>query len=144
MKDFNEAVKLTGNDRIIEIRKRLEDYADSDIIGIFRSANSYDSSFDFVNVFESDNIGDYIDNPYEVLRATVYGNVSSVYDYLRFNAYGNLESVSENDLFNECLDNIDDMINWLFDGGWRNCDIYAEDYELFDAWDDIDMGIYED
>lgn len=44
---FEEAIRPTNNnDRKAEIKNRLDDYYDEDLLSICQQANSYDGSFD--------------------------------------------------------------------------------------------------
>ena len=141
MLDFDDAIELTAYDeRKAEIESRLADYTDEDLLRLFRDANIYDGSFDFVDAFDSDYIDDYLCDmkPYDIMCRVVFGKVETVNAMFRFNAYGNLESVSEWELRQECRESICDMAAWLVDG-WYNVDgLYEDDKELFEAWDDID------
>lgn len=141
MLDFDKAIRLTSdNDRKAEIVSRLNDYDNDDLIELFRSAFNRDGTFDFIDVFSADDINDVMrdNSPYEILCSVFFGNVTSVNDYLRFNAYRNLESVSEYELYNECVDSIDEMADWLMSNYYHIDSLYSDDYELLDAWDDID------
>lgn len=145
MLDFEKAIRLTGEERKAEIIDRLNDYEGRDLFNICCEAMSYDGSFDFCYAFDAEDIGDYVDtsDPYNFMCRIVFGSVDNVNDMLRFDAYGNLESVSEWELHKECQDRIDEIADWLMDN-WHNVDsLYEEDEELFNAWEDIDRGIYD-
>lgn len=140
MMDFDKAIKLKDEEREKEILARLNDYDDKDLLFICREACSYDGSFDFVDAFDMEDVGDYIDtsDAYGFMCRIVYGNVNMADGMLRHDAYGNLESVNEWDLEEEARDNINDIAYWLMDN-WHNVDcLYSDDEELFDAWDNID------
>lgn len=145
MLDNHEAIKLTGKEREKEIASRLEDYLSDELYFLFREANCYDGSFDFICAFDAENIGDFVGrmSPYDIMCRIVFGNVNRVDDMLRFNAYGNLESVSKQELQDKCEDSIDEMADWLMDNYYHVDGLYKEDEELFDAWDDIDHGRYD-
>lgn len=145
MLDNEKAIKLTGNDRTKEIESRLADYLDSDLLNLFREANSWDGSFDFVDAFDADYIDDFLCDmkPYDIMCRVVFGNVDTVNAMLRFDAYGNLESVHEFELEEECKSCIYDMARWLIDD-WSNVDgLYEEDKELFETWYNIDHDQYD-
>lgn len=45
--------------------------------------------------FDENTIRELITDPWEALRATVFGDVHFDHDYFRFNGYGNLETLSD-------------------------------------------------
>lgn len=143
--DFDNAIKLTGDERKKEIIERLNDYEDKDLLSICREANSYDGSFDDLWAFDAEYVGDYVDtsDAYSFMCCIVFGNVENVNDMLRFDAYGNLESVCEWDLEKEARDQINDIADWLMNYWDEAYSLYEDDKELFDAWDDIDHGRYD-
>lgn len=146
MLDFEKAAKLEDyNERKAEIISRLNDYMDDDLHRLFCEAHSWDSSFDFVDCFEAEEIEHYIDtsDAYSFMCRIVFGNITSLgrYDMLRVNAYGNLESVTEYEIYHECKDNISDLADWLMDNWHRADGLYEEDEELFNAWE---YGLDED
>lgn len=138
--DFDNAIKLKGDERKAEIVERLNDYNDADLLFICREANSYDGSFDDLWAFDAEDVGVYVntDDAYGFMCRIVFGNVENVNDMLRFNAYGNLESVNEWDLEDEARDQIDEIADWLMDNWNEAYSLYDDDKELFDAWDNID------
>lgn len=140
MMDFEKAVKLEKHEeRKAEIKSRLADYEDKDLLSIYQQANSYDGSFDFVDVFDPEDIyyymGDSQDGYYRLLCAVVFGNVDNVNDYLRFNAYGNLESVNKYELLDDCKNYLDDLADWIIDYWCQIDSLYEEDEELLNAWE---------
>lgn len=141
MLNFDKAIRLSSdNERKAEIISRLNDYDNDDLLNLFRSANSSNYCFGFADVFDAEDINEIMcdSTPYDILCRVAFGNVTSVKNYLRFDGYENLESVTVFDLYNECEDNVEEMADWLMNN-WNNVDnLYSEDYELFDAWDDID------
>ena len=142
IRNFEDAIKLTGDERKAEVVNRLNDYLDSDLLNICREANSYDGSFDFADAYDLEDICSCVD-AYEVARSIIYGNVESVNDMVRYNAYGNLESVCEWDLEKEARDQIDEIADWLMDDWSEAYSLYDDDKELFDAWWDIDHDQYD-
>lgn len=143
MLDFNEAIKLTGEERKAEIISRLNDYESKDLLRIYREAMCYDGTFDFADYFDLEDLCNMVDDKYELVRSIIYGNVESVYDFVRYNAYGNIESVTEYDLEKECEDYIDELADWLMDNHDETSSLYEEDKELFNAWWDIDHDQYD-
>lgn len=94
--------------------RQLDELADSDLIGIYRSAMQYDGSFDFVDTFDLEDLAEMTET-YEFGRSIIYGNVTNVCDPVRYDGYGNLESVSEYTLNDECRDKyqLDELADWL-------------------------------
>jgi hypothetical protein len=138
--DFDNAIKLKGDERKAEIVERLNDYNDADLLSICREACSWDGSFEDLYAFDAEDIGDYVDtsDAYSFMCRIVFGNVENVNDMLRFDAYGHLESVCEWDLEKEARDQIDEIADWLMDNWNEAYSLYEDDKELFDAWDNID------
>lgn len=139
---FEEAIRLTNNnDRKAEIKNRLDDYYDEDLLSICQQANSYDGSFDWCSAFDAEDIGIFADglDTYELLCSIVSGNVNNVNDMLRFNAYGNLENVSQRELEEEAANSTSEITSWLIDN-WHQIDVglYDEEFELLGAWEDLD------
>lgn len=94
------------------LRERIEELDDETLLSLFQECNSWDGYFDFVNTWDIEDLGSCMDT-YEIVRAVIYGDVRNVVDNVRFNAYGNLETVTDYQLYNECHDYIEDLINWL-------------------------------
>ena len=137
MKDFEEAVKIEDYElRLAELQARLHDYEMADLRSIYREANCWDGSFDFIDVFDMESVGDYIDtsDAYGFMCRIVHGKVNTMDDWLRVNAYGNLESVSNYDIDFDCRYNIDCLADWLIDYYEHIDCLYEEDKELLDAW----------
>lgn len=145
IRNFEDVIKLTGDDRKKEIIERLNDYLNEDLLSICQEANAYDGSFDFVNVFDPEDIGNYVDtsDAYRFMCSIVFGNIENVNDMLRFNAYGNLVSVSQWQLESEARESIDEIADWLMDNWNKSYSIYGDDEDLFNAWWDIDHGQYD-
>ncbi len=147
MIDNEKAIKLNGYDeRRAEIVSRLCDYNDKDLFSICHDAFCYDGSFDFCDAFNAEDIDDFLCSmtPYDIMCRIVFGNVENVNDMLRFDAYGNLESVTEWDLHDEARDNIEEIADWLMDNYSNTSSLYSDDDELFETWEDIDNGYYDD
>ena len=146
MLDFEKAAKLESYDeRRAEIISRLDDYMDDDLHRLCCEAHSWDGSFDFVDCFEAEEVGEYIDtsDPYNFMCRIVFGNITSLghYDMLRVNAYGNLENVTEYEIYQECNARISELADWLMDNWYHVDGLYEEDEELFNAWE---YGLDED
>lgn len=135
--NFEDAIKLTGEERKNEIIERLKDYNGKDLLSICREAHSWNGSFDFADVFDIEDLCSMM-SAYDVARSIIYGDVTNVNDMVRFNAYGNLENVSEWDLEEEARDNIDEIADWLMDNYDQTYSLYSDDAELFEAWENID------
>ena len=143
MLDNHKAIKLTGEERNEEIESRLKDYLDDDLLNLFREANSWDGSFDFVDAFDLEDLCSMIDDAYELARSIIYGNVENVCYPVRYDAYGNLETVTKYDLINDCQYNIGDIADWLMDNYNHVDSLYEEDEELFNTWWKIDHDQYD-
>lgn len=135
-----KAINLTGNERINEIINRLNDYENDDLLCIYREANSWDSSFEFADTFDIDELTYIFCGGGDLVKAIINGNVTNTIDEVRFDGCGNLESVTERELYDECKDYVEELAEWLMDN-YNNVDgLYAEDEELFDMWCEIDNG----
>lgn len=145
IKNFEDAIKLKGDERKAEIAERLNDYNDADLLSICREACSWDGSFEDLYAFDAEDVGVYVDtsDAYGFMCRIVFGNVENVNDMLRFDAYGNLESVCEWDLEKEARDQIDEIADWLMDNWHEAYSLYSDDEELFNAWEDIDAGNWD-
>ena len=137
IRNFEDAIKLKGDERKKEIIERLNDYTHKDLLSICREANSYDGSFDFADAFDLEDLCAMM-SAYDVARSIIFGDVTNVDDMVRFDAYGNLESVSEWDLKHEAYDQTDEIADWLMDYWNEAYSLYEDDKELFDAWENID------
>lgn len=135
-----KAVNLTGNERINEIVNRLNDYEKSDLLCIYREATCYDASFEFANTFDIDELTYIFGNTSNLVHAIIYGNVTNVVDEVRFDEWGNLESVTEQELYDECKDYVEELAEWLMDNHSNVDGLYTEDEELFNMWCEIDNG----
>ena len=137
MLDFEDAVKIESyEERLNELKIRLLDYEDADLRSVYTEANFCDGSFDFIEVFTMEEVGDYIDtsDAYNFMCRIVYGSVNPSSDYLRVNAYGNLVSVDDYDIDSDCRHHIDELADWLLDNYEHVDCLYEEDKELLDAW----------
>ena len=140
IRNFEDAIKLTGDERKNEIIDRLKDYESKDLLSICRDASCWDGSFEDLYAFDASEVGEYVDtsDAYSFMCRIVFGNVENVNDMLRFNAYGNFESVSEWDLEQEACDQIEDIADWLMDNYNQTYSLYSDDADLFEAWENID------
>lgn len=102
-------------DLVESIEAWLKDNMDGgELLELMTNADSWDSSFDFVNVYDFEDLAKEMD-AYEFGRAIVYGNVTNVTEPVRFNAYANLENVSEYTLEREARERVCDLARWLAD-----------------------------
>ena len=113
------------------VKNVLEEMNDSELLDVFREAYLWDGSFDFVDVFDFEELASMTNDTYEFGRSIVYGDVTNIIDPVRYNAYGNLESVSENELELEARDNVDDLANWLEDNY-----IHIDCYDFSECFED--------
>lgn len=95
------------------LRERIEELDNETLLSLYRECNGWDGSFDFVDIWDLEDLCYNYDNAYDIARAIIYGDVRNVIDDVRFNAYGNLETVDDYDLYNECREYIDELIYWL-------------------------------
>lgn len=95
-----------------DLKTQLENLSDEDLLSLIREANSWDGYFDFADVYDIEELADTMD-AYDLARAIIYGDVDNIIQQVRFNGYGNLETVYDVDLYSECRDYIDDLIDWL-------------------------------
>ena len=114
-----------------DIKNVLEEMSDSELLDVFREANRWDGSFDFVDAFDFEELASMTNNAYEFGRSIVYGDVTNINDPVRYNAYGNLESVSENNLELEARGYIDDLVNWLGDNY-----MHVDGYDFSECFED--------
>ena len=114
-----------------DIKSVLEEMSDNELLDVFREAHLWDGSFDFVDVFDFEELAGMTNDTYEFGRSIVYGNVTNIIDPVRYNAYGNLESVSENELELDARDNVDDLADWLEDNY-----MYIDGYDFSECFED--------
>lgn len=108
------------------LKERIEELDNKELLALFRECNGWNGSFEFCKVWDIEELSGYIDT-YKMARAIIYGNVTNVVDNVRFNGYGNLETVTDYDLYNECEDNKDELIEWLLDNSYNiDLDYYID------------------
>lgn len=82
-----------------------------------------------LSYFKIEELDNYIDDPYEAMRATYFGKVNFAKDYLRFDGYDNLESVTEEEIAKEC----------------KRCYVYdmlhEDDSDLENCINDVPLGL---
>lgn len=115
------------------LRERIEELDDEMLLSLYRECNEWDGSFDFLDVWELEDLCHNYANAYDIARAIIYGDVRNVIDNVRFNAYGNLETVDDYDLYNECREYIDELIYWLLNTSHH---IYLDRYIDVDGLED--------
>lgn len=133
-----KAILLIGNERINEIANRLRDYEKDDLLFLYRRASCYDSSFEFANTFDIDDLTYIFSTTANLVYAIICGNVTNIIDKVRFDKYGNLENVTDLELYADCENYVEELAEWLIDN--YNCidGLYTEDEELLDAWNEVD------
>ncbi len=82
------------------------------LIKLFQEVNQYENSFPFANIMDLKEICAQ-GNAYEIARAIIYGEVTNVTDPLCYDNRGNLYSTDEYRVYEKCVDNLDEMIDWL-------------------------------
>jgi hypothetical protein len=135
-----KAIWLTGDGRVNEIIDRLRDYRDSDLLYLYREANGYSGGFEFADTFDVSDLTCIFDNTNDLVHAIINGNVSNIVDEVRFDRFGNLESVTEETLYKDCEDYVEELAEWLMDNYCHVDGLYTEDEELFNKWQEIDSA----
>lgn len=133
-----KAIWLTGDGRVNEVVDRLRDYRDSDLLYLYREANSYDGSFEFAYTFDVSDLTCIFDNTNDLVHAIIHGNVTNITDEVRFDGNGDLESVTEEALYADCEAFIEELAEWLMNNHSQVDGLYTEDEELFNKWQEID------
>jgi hypothetical protein len=85
---------------------------------IVSELNSWNGCLDHLEAYENDEyfFDTFFDGrPAEAVRATFYGDYRYMDEYVRFNGYGNLESLSGYDVEQELKDNIEEIVNNMFE-----------------------------
>ena len=98
----------------MDINEKLKELFTEDtdlLVEVTRSLNSWHGGWDFVDTWDLEELCACYDNHYEVVRAVIYGNVTNCMDDVRYDGYGNLESVTEYDVIDDCLADIDSIID---------------------------------
>lgn len=98
----------------MDINEKLKELLSEDtdlLVDITRSLNAWHGGWDFVDTYDLEDLCSMYENGYEVVRAVIWGDVENVYDNVRFDGYGNLESVTEYDVIDDCLADIDSIID---------------------------------
>lgn len=95
-------------------------------LNICKEINSYDGSMDFSDIYYIEDLADFT-KAYDLARAIIYGEVSSIEDPVRYNGYGNLESVDEYELKSESENYIEEIIDFIDSNGFS--DIYCDELE---------------
>lgn len=94
------------------------------IINIASEVHGWDGSQDWVDVWDIGELAFCIE-PIDLARAIIYGHVDNIDDPVRYNVYGNLETVTESDLEIDAKDNVDDVIDDIYD-------LYPEKISIYD------------
>ena len=135
-----KAIWLTGDGRVNEIVDRLRNYRDSDLLYLYREANSYDGSFEFAYTFDVSDLTCIFDNTNDLVHAIIHGNVTNITDEVRFDGYGELETVTEETLYADCEDYVEELAEWLMNNYSQVDGLYAEDEVLFNKWQEKDLS----
>ena len=99
---------------------------------VVRELNSWNGCLEHLDVYENDE--EFFDTffegrPMEAVRAAHYGDYHYTNDYVRFNGYGNLESLSAYDYDAYLKENINEIVENLFE--YRDdIHINMEDWEI--------------
>ena len=81
----------------MEFIKHVDDFTTEELIDMLQEVNTWDSRFDFIQVYEN---GEeffeicFPSSPYEAVKRIAYGSYNFNDEYVRFDGYGNIESLS--------------------------------------------------
>lgn len=96
------------------IRDFLREQTDDNILSIVKEINGWNGQLEDLTwydiEYEFNELMDGIE-PWEVARATFYGEFNPTHSYWRYNAYGNFESI---DCLNYDNDDIEEIIEALY------------------------------
>lgn len=95
-----------------KLKKALEEMNDANLVEIAKIANSWDGSFDFVEVYDLNELI-ATENPYRLISAIIHGDVINDVDPVRYNVYETLETVHQWELENNVRDREDDIVEWI-------------------------------
>ena len=108
---------------------------------IVAEINSWDSSLDYLEVFENNEEFFemfFANRPMDAVRAVCYGDYSYSDDYVHFNGYGNLESCSNWEFEDELKENIDEIIERLIE---LQHHIYISNNDLLELLENIENEV---
>ena len=126
--EMNESINTTSDIEEDE-REIVKEYLlenPQTIIDIAHEINSWNGSQDWVDAWDLDELASCI-KTMELIRAIVYGDVQNIDDMVRYNAYGNLETISDTELEEEAKDNVDSVIDYIYDLYPNHIDIYDKE-----------------
>lgn len=108
--------------------RELDGMSMDDLRGLYQEANSWDGSFDFISVYDLEELCDMYSDTYELIRAVIYGSVDNIFQPVRFGAYGNLETVYESDIESDMQCYLDELADWIINNDCRvNFSVYGID-----------------
>lgn len=93
----------------------LDGVSMDDLRGLYQEANSWDGSFEFIQVYDIEELCEIFSDTCELVRAVIYGSVDNICDPVRFDAYGNLETVYESDMESDMQCYLDELADWIID-----------------------------
>ena len=90
----------------MDINEKLQELFEEDtdlLLEVTRSLNSWHGGWEFVDIWDLEDLCACTDDTMSIIRAVIWGNVDNTMDDVRFDGYGNLESVTEQDVIDDCL-----------------------------------------
>ena len=103
----------------MDAHKKVREFLleNEDLFQLVGEINSWNGSLDDMRYYENDEEFFEIsfDNGLEIARAITYGDYHYMDEYVKFNAYGNLVSNTEYGVRQEMEENIDEIVEALFD-----------------------------
>lgn len=103
----------------MDAHKKVREFLleNEDLFQLVGEINSWDGSLDDMRYYENDEEFFEIsfNNGLEIARAITYGDYHYMDEYVKFNAYGNLVSNTEYGIRQEMEENIDEIVDALFD-----------------------------
>lgn len=116
----------------MKTRKELKEYLLDNwevIREIASEINGWNCSLEYLEVWDNDEefFNTYFEGkPYEVARATFFGDWNFGDEYVKFNGYGNLESLSEWQYKKLLKDSVDEVIDLAIEY-WQHIDIVDDE-----------------
>ena len=101
------------------IRDFLREQTDDNILDIVREINDYDGQLEDLTWNPMDEFDELISGvePWDIARATFYGNFNPTHNYWRWDSYGNFESIN---WFEYDSDDYEAIIDALYSIPWED------------------------
>lgn len=95
--------------------------------GLYQEANSWDGSFDFISIYDLEELCGIYSDTYGLIRAVIYGSVDNIFEPVRFDVYGNLETVYESDIESDMQCYLDELADWIIN---NDCHVDLSNYGI--------------